>query len=369
MKTKLILAASLIGSLYACQQQNTGNPATTAENQKLDILSSIDKLKEDKNIIWMGEYSNSVSWDLSYAKSHGLVSGGKAILTKMIQKDDYLKADYKSISDYTATELLLTIVNNTPNIKLYKDAALTQVISPEERKQLLTKLDSIEVFDAETFARKIEVVRNEVDFSKCKTVHLKEQLYFDQNKSQFTAQIAAIGLQTSQGQDSTGNRTFWIPVENIANPADLSNSDVTLAFSAPHKFSLKKGNTLKGNSPEIAMEALLKAWKEQKENTTIYPPDGSGVLMSNKDVSSLLGSVDSIETFDSKTLERKMEVVNREIDGLACLSNFSSIYSFYWNQAENKLMVHNQYFCIYEDVVANGLHLGNVRMAIQKRIH
>lgn len=104
------------------------------------------------------------------------------------------------------------------DIAVFKDEFFREPMTIDEIDKQLNKIDTVSVFDYDTYEEKIEVVRNEINWEDIKQFRVKEVWYFDKEVSQLEGRILGISPILDNIDPDTGELKYSLPLFWIYYP-------------------------------------------------------------------------------------------------------------------------------------------------------
>ena len=104
------------------------------------------------------------------------------------------------------------------DIAVFKDEFFREPMTIDEIEGTLNKVDTISVFDYDTYEEKIEVVKNEINWEDIKQFRVKEVWYFDKEVSQLETRILGISPILDEIDPTTGELKYSLPLFWIYYP-------------------------------------------------------------------------------------------------------------------------------------------------------
>ena len=100
-------------------------------------------------------------------------------------------------------------------IRAFEDDKFTQMLTPEDVQGKLVEIDTITVYDPETYEETVQITRNEVNWEDIKRYRIKEIWYYDEEASRLKVRILGIAPIRDYYDKDTGmfkyeGPMFWI---------------------------------------------------------------------------------------------------------------------------------------------------------------
>ncbi len=104
------------------------------------------------------------------------------------------------------------------DIAVFKDEFFREPMTIDEIDKQLNKIDTVSIFDYDTYEEKIEVVKNEINWEDIKQFRVKEVWYFDKEVSQLESRILGISPIHDNIDLDTGELKYSLPLFWIYYP-------------------------------------------------------------------------------------------------------------------------------------------------------
>ena len=231
------------------------------------------------------------------------------------------------------------------NMRAYKDAACTQLV--KNPQDLAKSFDTVIVFNPNTFAEEVEVVVNPIDPDNIKSYKLRQLFYFDKKTNSFGSLPLAFAPMLTIYDDYDWKKIStkelcWIKIEHSSKLLDLGSKDILWARQVSRTYNLEKMTTLKKDK---SVQACLEMQLENiRKNAAVEDIRGLGFYRLTPAEIKELGIIkDTLFSFNSETFE---EIVKPVVDTLDIKESKDFIFTqeWYWDERQNKMMVHNLYF-------------------------
>lgn len=100
-------------------------------------------------------------------------------------------------------------------IKVFQDDKFTQMLTPEEVLNQLVRMDTVTVYDPDTYEETVKITRSELNPEDIKRYRIKEIWYFDEEASRMKVRILGIAPVRDYYDDETGvfkfeGPMFWV---------------------------------------------------------------------------------------------------------------------------------------------------------------
>lgn len=350
MKKQLfsVLSIALIFSCSPPNQQSSTSAYADAPN--------IEALQKDTNIQFLGEVEHLFSFDIdpsidekkyAFYKSLCADNGSRAdrwfeILKHSINLND------QSISDYIETEepiyadldgmMSYLIFDQLDNIDTYADKALTQKLDDAQKKDIAISIDTILMFDPDTYKDKAYVVENVLDPRDVFMYKVSAIIFFDKQKTELIYVPTAIApMKTIYDDESNMVSTidlFWIPVDVNRNYPQIDQPEYT--FAHIHQNYISPNNILDTNMRKqfntYSMDQVQRI--RDRAGELYIPTYMHGEPNDSSQIANLGSSVDTIIIFDPETFEEKVQTVKNEIRAVESF-RVNNVWSF--NQSTKRI--------------------------------
>ena len=94
--------------------------------------------------------------------------------------------------DQPFIDILLTIVRENPDVHIFMDDDFQEEISMEDVDSRLGSVDTIEVYNVETYEYEQKIIKNDFDWTSVNRFRIKEDWVFDEETSRMIVRILAI---------------------------------------------------------------------------------------------------------------------------------------------------------------------------------
>lgn len=98
------------------------------------------------------------------------------------------------------------------DIALFNDEFFKEPLTMEEINGKLNKIDTVSVFDYDSYEEKIEIVQNSINWEDIKQYRLKEIWYFDEETSRMDVRIIGISPILDEIDYDTGELKYSLPI-------------------------------------------------------------------------------------------------------------------------------------------------------------
>lgn len=299
--------------------------ATTATAIKTETAPSLEDLKNDANVLWIGEkmvdYApNYYKWTAQANEKKLMDSAGFATRNDFkILKYQVTDLDKSTPDDHN---LVYKFIENIEAITCYKDADLTQAYSSEEAKEQINSIDTVIVFDPTTQKEMMQVIVNQLDPTDVKFFRVKEMIYYDKKSMLFRSIPMAIAPMIPQfnGEGSCVGiqALFWVKPNFSTSTPSLEAKNITWAKRMYRNCPLTDA-TVKKSAKSLAetMDILMADLRQNADNIHlghVFDHDGNQ-SMAAEEIKVLGASIDTIITFDPKDFKEIVHVVQNNVEG------------------------------------------------------
>ena len=110
---------------------------------------------------------------------------------------------------------ILSDAANNGEIKVFQDDKFTQMLAPEEVMGQLVEIDTVTVYDPDTYEETVRITRSEMNPEDVKRYRVKEIWYFDEEASRMKVRILGIAPVRDYYDKDTGiwkyeGPIFWV---------------------------------------------------------------------------------------------------------------------------------------------------------------
>jgi len=98
------------------------------------------------------------------------------------------------------------------DIALFNDEFFKEPLTMEEINGKLNKIDTVSVFDYDSYEEKIEIVQNSINWEDIKQYRVKEIWYFDEETSRMDVRIIGISPILDEIDYDTGELKYSLPI-------------------------------------------------------------------------------------------------------------------------------------------------------------
>ena len=263
----------------------------------------MDALKTNPQISWMGE----VEYRLPLEKENVIYHGSPTVRIYTL-KTNFLESCQVD-GTYMLRHALLQAVYNGDVQVTDSDG---KTLSEDDIYKITYYMDTIIVYDPETFQETVEVVRGGLEPHTIDEFAIKQLLYYNQTEQHMYALVQAIGVIQKRSETPV----FWINMQQ--NPGlsyTFEKAAVTWAKRSIHTLQWDKIKTIKGDSKKVFREMIydniksgkVKAYSSQRAIV------GCQKALSMREFDQMCtGTVDTIITFSPETYKENIEVVKNE---------------------------------------------------------
>lgn len=245
-------------------------------------FQNIDKLLADPEITWVGEVY------VDYIPNTSITEPVNPKIEKRYGSSDYntfevLKAQIKADDDWLKelpTQLSYKLLQlNSAKLNVYKDAALTQKLSPKAYEKAIKHefIDTIITFDPATFEEIVMVIVDHLKISAVKVFRVKQILTYNEKTNKLTVipvAIAPIALVYNR-ENIRKDVLFWMPIKEAFNNLNLDALSVDWAKRLTKDISCKSIRTIKGTDDITSVfDKMIAYYKTHSSTSKIYYAGG-----------------------------------------------------------------------------------------------
>jgi Gliding motility associated protein GldN len=339
---KSIFCGSLLTlcATQALDAQKKPAPATTAITR--------ESLLSNPNILWIGEAQSVILLDANtqqmedpkYLEARG-IKGLKRVTAATIKLVDINKIS-SSPYDEEINALNLKLVNSAFFAKneVYEDAACTQKIA--NPKQRISRVDTLNVGGEKV------VMVNDTDPRDIKSFQINHLVYFDQKANAFGNLVTAFApiFETTdpKTQAVSSKPLFWIKMENSKTLKDLYNKDLTWAKRSSRNLTFADFKPLKtSKTVEECLQIQMDFITKNAKTVDIRGTMGQLDKLNPAEIAKIAASVDTIITFDPKTFQEVVQVMNHKFDPKN-VQKIRLLQDWYWDEKLQKLSTHTSFY-------------------------
>ncbi len=120
---------------------------------------------------------------------------------------------------YPVRPLFKILVEAAQNgdIKIFKEDNFKKFLSGDDLRKMLYSIDTIPIWNPDTYTEEIKIIENEIDYNDIKTYRIKEMWYFDKEISRVKVRILGIAPIRDE-LDDFGNVKYTLPMFWIYYP-------------------------------------------------------------------------------------------------------------------------------------------------------
>lgn len=107
---------------------------------------------------------------------------------------------------------ILAEASQNGEIRVFQDDKFTEMLTPEEVGSKLVSMDTIILYNPETYEEEVRVVRNEINSADIKRFRIKEIWYFDEETSTMKVRILGIAPIQDVYDENSGLFKYELPL-------------------------------------------------------------------------------------------------------------------------------------------------------------
>lgn len=107
---------------------------------------------------------------------------------------------------------ILAEASQNGEIRVFQDDKFTEMLTPEEVGSKLVSMDTIILYNPDTYEEEVRVVRNEINAADIKRFRIKEIWYFDEETSTMKVRILGIAPIQDVYDEDTGLFKYELPL-------------------------------------------------------------------------------------------------------------------------------------------------------------
>lgn len=334
----------------ACNPKDTNTTATeTPTIIAPSKAPTLESLKNNPDVTWIGE--TIVEYPIGYYADRMTKSVDQEVYSELgFRPRPYYKmlkyqVDDRNKASNDDLKLMTRILNRKENLTFYKTADLKETYSLAEVNKMIARIDTFNTFDPKTMQPTKMVSVVQVDPKDVRLFQVKQLIYYSQKDLMFHSIPVAAAPVECPVDAKTGklsgekNVLFWLKINTQLNQPDLNNANIKWAKRIYPNAPVDKIKVLKeSESLETVIAGMLEGLKKASETVKLYStfsPDGEDLWTPNE-VKSLFSSTDTIITFDPKTFEQQMQVVESHLSPENMIG-FRLVQDWYWNDQNQDL--------------------------------
>lgn len=336
--------------LISCSPKEATNTTTEVTTETTIALPTVEELQKNDDVIWMAELKldyapNYVKWDATDEEKESM----KKIGFHQMNRFKTLKHQVADLDEWENEDhfLINRILKNRANSTFYKDDALTEAYSTAEVTKMISSVDTFVVTNPVTSASQKMVIVNDLNPDDVKSFRVKQVVYYNKKDMLFYAIPQAIAPLLAEMNDDgtlTGNveELFWMPITASAKAADLNESTLTWAKRLYRNFEVKQAKRIKGDLEFGAViDIMMDDFRANSDNVVVHHTfDGDGTMkMEPNEIKNIGTSIDTIFTFDPKTMAETKEVRTVQLDG-STIHQLRLIQDWYWDEKTASLSMY-----------------------------
>lgn len=323
---------------------------------EVQLTASLDELKNDDDITWIGEIYIDCSPSYDHYRSDKAI---KAEMKKLgfKHKNTYKVLKYqlndvdKEMTDSDDHDLRYKLLKNHKHLTTYKDADLKEKNSPAEHNKLNGSIDTIITLDPVDMKETVQVVVNEFDPEDIRYFRMKCYMYYSKSEKIFKIKTVSVApvLVSSILDSSFGAHKplYWLPVNDVASSLSLNNENIDWATRVYRTFELNMQSQIKGG--DDFGKNFITMLDDLRDNAgSVYigstlDMDGVESPLDSIEISTMGSSVDTIITFDPDTFAEVLQVVENTLDP-SDIKKLRLIQDWSWNNETHELNIQYQGF-------------------------
>lgn len=298
-----------------------------------------EDLHKDKNITWIAEFSNDISFSLNTSSVEGKV--------KLIK----FEGDASNFEDGNTSNWVTSWIFN--NVKAgeyncFKDSGLTQLLTKNELSGLISKLDTIVTFSSDTYEEMIQIVKNDLSVNDIHGLRVNQIIYYDQKRKDLNTRVVAVApLVISQAARELNIKPkrsqlfplLWMKMDGkLPKKFKIKSSDINwaaLVYSKTNAVDLNSIKTVKTmNGFDIKNRLYQQAFEFEKPIINSF--DGK-IKLTKEELNSMLTSVDTTATFSPDTYEETIQITEKKIKPEE-INKIRLVQEWYYDKKRNRLM-------------------------------
>jgi hypothetical protein len=297
-------------------------------------FAQIDDLLNNKNITWIAEGYQDVATEQSMNHKFG-----DTLSDVVLQK--YIKQTAGNEPAESFAPYLLMNAIEAQKMAIYEDAACKKQLP----QKLWGSIDTISIFDPNTFEQKTKIVKANVDYKSVAFFRMYKVFYYDAAATKFGARVISIAPMQKEmnGKNTSYKPMCWVKVHNVSSPESVSNQSIAWAA----QISLDDSPFFVGNRKNVKIlkeaDALpLKTYYETLKSKTqipLFAPQqhgfGSKWSSSERKLSLLDEIRDTISVFDPVTYVETIKYATTKVvfESLKLVEHWS------WNTNKNEFEI------------------------------
>lgn len=279
------------------------------------VSAQYEDLQKNKNISWIAEFSNDYSFSLNASNRDELVK-----LTKF-------SGDASNFSNTNQNNWLVDwMLNNAKDgrYNCYSDAALTQSLSIEEIKNIVTYRDTVVSIDTKTYTEKISIIEAEYTAKELAGLKVNQVIFYNKKRNRFNTRVVSVApilvkkikaSRKSKKKKKIVTPLFWMKMDGkLPKKFKVNSSDVNwaaLVFSKNESMDLNSIKVIKNNSGfDVKNRLYEQAVKFEKPILRSYDDNDK---LNTEDLKSIYTVVDTVVTFSPDTYEEVTKFVKKEL--------------------------------------------------------
>jgi hypothetical protein len=337
---------SLFAASLSAQSKPNKNPTPKASPKTSPKAISRESLMQDPNVLWIGEAQSLILLDATeaqmldakYLEACGLINQTKVAgaLIKFMETSAISSSPYDSELGTIRQKLLKQAFFDKNEV--YTDAACTQKL-PNPKQKISVK-DTVITFDPNTFQEIVTVIVNELDIDAIKCFKINHLVYFDQKMNSFGTLVTALAPVS----ETLGKPLFWVKIENLANPKDLTPKEITWAKRISRNFTFAGFKSLKNSKTvEECLQMHIDFIAKNAKTVDIRSTMGQLEKLNPAEIAKIAASEDTIITFDHKTFKEIVQVITNNLEPKD-LKKLRFLQEWYWDDKLQKISTHSRFY-------------------------
>lgn len=289
-----------------------------------------DKLQQDPNITWIAEFTIDHNFSLSVPDTKENV-----MLTKLYK--DPAVNDYSNTDNWIIDWVYQSAIDGKVNC--FQDPGLTQTLSQKAIVDMVSYVDTVVIFDSETYEERVAIVEGSLNPKEIKMLRCNQVIYYNNKSKNFETKLISVAPVINK--DSRDEPIFWIKMnEEISNNFDIHHSDITwgaLVYSKSNPLELNFTNVIKNVDDFNFQKTIYEQAVNLEKKAESAQGYGSNVFMSSKEIESMYMSVDTVITFNPDTYEEVFRIITNEFS-YDKVAKFRLMQEWYYDSKKNKLL-------------------------------
>jgi hypothetical protein len=171
-------------------------------------------------------------------------------------------------------------------------------------------LDTVAVFDPDTYQEMIQVVRTE---HRIGALQLKIQLAWNESRNKLLATV--VGFHVIGDQYTDGKTFFYVSLPKLPKSTfDIHDRNWGWVGQSELTFNWKNAKMLKGKSPAAFVEEVFVEQAARQASFPTYKDRCDSEPLSAEQLDLLSSSVDTISTYSPETYEETILIVRNQVE-------------------------------------------------------